>query len=299
MENTDEFFFEKLTISFKQITEKVNLYETDYICLNDLAKFFPSKRISNWLENQKTQDFIAVVERQLSKNYDTSISSYHKSAIFTVRGKGKEQGTYAHELVALEFLAWLSPEFKVLIFSQWNEWRKEQNAPKSAFSDKLMEVLREEMEEYFVRNDDMEGVVNSLVRFINETKNRLGNLENRDNYISKKVRELEKAVGYIQAEQQKQNANSYVYLMYNAQTKEYKLGKSNNPQIRQKQLQGVEPNIEIVLEIPLYSARQAFTLESLFKETFKAKNTHGEWYKLDEGDIQKIKLIMDALALEV
>jgi hypothetical protein len=292
---------ESLTIHYQGLSKEVNLENEDYICLNDLLEFFPNRRIDVWMKLKTTQEFVDVVEKQLNEVIPP-IGGITQKAIYVVKGNysnNQKQGTYAHELVALEFLAWLSPEFKVLVFKQWNEWRKVQSAPKSAFSDKLLEVLREEMEEYFVRNDDMEGVVNSLVQFINETKNRLHNLENRDKYISKKVFELEKAVGHIHAAQQKQNANSYVYLMYNAQSREYKLGKSNNPQTRQKQLQGVEPNIEIVLEIPLYSARQAFTLESLFKETFKTKNTHGEWYKLDEGDIQKIKLIMEALALEV
>jgi hypothetical protein len=287
---------ESLTIHYQGLSKEVNLENEDYICLNDLAEFFPSKRMQNWRDNKTTKEYIAVVESALNNHETNSNWSEFKKAIYTI--EGKNGGTYAHELVALEFLAWLSPAFKVLVFSQWNEWRKEKNAPKSAFSEKLMEILREEMEEHFVRNDDMDGVVNSLVQFINETRNRLGSLEKRENHLSKLIRELEKAVGNIEAQQTKQMANSYVYLMYNPQTQEHKLGKSDQPKTRRKQFQGIEPDIEIILEIPLYSVRQAFSLETLFKETFKSKNTHGEWYKLDEDDIQKIKLIMEALARE-
>ena len=85
----------------------------DYFCLNDLASFFPTKRIDNWLRLDSTLDFISHVENYLN----TSHVSELKKAI--VAKRGKYGGTYAHKLVAMEFCMWLSPEFKLEVINAY------------------------------------------------------------------------------------------------------------------------------------------------------------------------------------
>jgi len=79
--------------------------EGDYICLNDLQAYYPNKRIDHWLESAQTKELIAAIEKTLIPG---------KPGITSRRGyKG---GTYAHHLIALDFAAWLSVEFKLKIY---------------------------------------------------------------------------------------------------------------------------------------------------------------------------------------
>jgi len=87
----------------------VKVDKNGYICLNDMERFFPSKRIDNWLANQQTKDLITVVERTcIIPNF---------LGIIAKRGKGG--GTYAHELIAMDFAMWLSPEFRVKVYYEY------------------------------------------------------------------------------------------------------------------------------------------------------------------------------------
>ncbi len=80
----------------------------DYICLNDLAEYFPNKRLDHWLENRQTIELIAAVEKSIIPG---------KAGIIAKRGKGG--GTFAHNLIALDFAAWLSVEFKLKVYMEY------------------------------------------------------------------------------------------------------------------------------------------------------------------------------------
>jgi len=82
--------------------------DEDYICLNDLNSYFPNKRIQNWMANSETKELIEAIEKTIITG---------KSAIITKRGKGG--GTYAYHLVALDFAAWLSVEFRIKIYQEY------------------------------------------------------------------------------------------------------------------------------------------------------------------------------------
>jgi hypothetical protein len=92
----------------------------DYFCMNDLASFYPNKRINNWLRLDSTLDFISLVEQDLI----TSHVSELKKAIIAKRGK--YGGTYAHKLVTMEFCMWLSPEFKLEVIKAVEDANEEQ-----------------------------------------------------------------------------------------------------------------------------------------------------------------------------
>ena len=78
----------------------------DYICLNDLNEYFPNKRIDNWMRLDSVKELI----EHLSKSLTIEV-------IKTKRGK--YGGTFAHNIIALDFAAWLSVEFKVKVYTEY------------------------------------------------------------------------------------------------------------------------------------------------------------------------------------
>ena len=85
----------------------------DYICLNEMLAFFPQKRLDHWLNNDSTNEFIALVEKSIIPG---------KSGIIAKRGKGG--GTWAHHLIAFELATWLSPEFKLKVYQEYIDGRQ-------------------------------------------------------------------------------------------------------------------------------------------------------------------------------
>ena len=80
----------------------------DYICLNDLLSYFPGKRIDHWMENSQTKDLIQAIEKTIIPG---------KAGIITRRGKGG--GTYAHNLIAMDFAMWLLVEFRLKVYLEY------------------------------------------------------------------------------------------------------------------------------------------------------------------------------------
>lgn len=80
----------------------------DYICLNDLNEYFPNKRIQHWMDNAQTKELIEQVEKTIITG---------KSAIISRRGKGG--GTYAHNIIAMDFAMWLSVEFRLKVYVEY------------------------------------------------------------------------------------------------------------------------------------------------------------------------------------
>lgn len=82
----------------------------DYICLNDLNEYFPNKRIDVWLKTAQTKELIDTIEKNIIPP---------KGGIITKRGKGG--GTYAHNLIAMDFAMWLSVEFRVKVYLEYTQ----------------------------------------------------------------------------------------------------------------------------------------------------------------------------------
>jgi len=80
----------------------------DYICLNDLNDYFPNKRIQSWMDNAQTKELIKLVEENIIAP---------KGAIITRRGKGG--GTFAHNIIAMDFAMWLSVEFRLKVYIEY------------------------------------------------------------------------------------------------------------------------------------------------------------------------------------
>lgn len=76
----------------------------------EISKAFPNKRMSDFLSNQNTEDFIqACLKNGNSRflgveNRDDLVISKQKS------------GTWMHRVLALKFAAWLNPDFEVWVY---------------------------------------------------------------------------------------------------------------------------------------------------------------------------------------
>lgn len=118
----------------------------DFLSLTDLAKLVnddSSKVISKWIEMLKTIDFLDVWERNYNPNYDRSgydeirqragVPSFFLStkqwikktgAIGIETKSGRNGGTFAHHLIALEFCSTMNPEFRFRVFKEYTELKQ-------------------------------------------------------------------------------------------------------------------------------------------------------------------------------
>ncbi|MCU0448167.1 MAG: KilA-N domain-containing protein [Microscillaceae bacterium] len=275
-----------LTIDYQGISKQVNLQDEDYICLNDLLEFFPNKRMQDWKDNKNTKEFVKLVEKILNNANQRDL----KKAIYAKRGK-YGGGTFAHEFVALEFLTWLSPEFKLMVLVQWNRWRKEKYNPliiKQFVVDYVREALhdletrmREMMVNEYLQIEDFNQDIDRLNSFALHVNQQLLSLAAQQAKLKTQIETME--------EEQRTEGKSWVYLLYNPKSEEYKIGYTSDLKTRQKNFQSTEPDIEIYLKIAVKTPRQALNLESFFHIEFDDKRTHGEWFRLDGNDLNKLK----------
>ena len=89
-------------------------------CLNDLhkasgndQKHFPAYS----LRNQQTKDLINLIELE---NYDVQICISKKQAVNTVKGKGKEQGTYVVKELVYAYAMWISAKFHLQVIRAYD-----------------------------------------------------------------------------------------------------------------------------------------------------------------------------------
>ena len=86
-------------------------------------------------------------------------------------------------------------------------------------------------------------------------------------------------------EEVKIKKNYLTYLMLNNRNGYYKIGKSVNPKFREKTLQSEEPEVELIHVI--YK-----DVESRLHTMFAGKRLRGEWFALDENEVNSEKLIL-------
>jgi hypothetical protein len=102
-----------LMIQFNDFDETIQVDEKGFICLTDMARFFPSKRIDNWQRLDSTKELIKKVNEVLNTSKVSDLKS-----VYAKRGKYKS-GTFAHELIAMDFATWLSVEFKLKVYQTY------------------------------------------------------------------------------------------------------------------------------------------------------------------------------------
>ena len=122
--------------------------EEEYINLTDMARGFEGEAgeyIRNWLRNGSTVQFLGVWEKV--HNPDFNLVEFHQikaelvdnrnlmsakkwiartNAIGLQATAGRYGGTYAHNEIALQFAAWLSPEFHVYMVKEFKRLKFEE-----------------------------------------------------------------------------------------------------------------------------------------------------------------------------
>ncbi|WOE33099.1 KilA-N domain-containing protein [Acinetobacter sp. SAAs470] len=89
-------------------------------CLNDLHKASGDQRKdrpSYFIENEKTQELIGVIEDEY---YDVGNPTSCKKAINIIRGKGREQGTYAVKELIYSYAMWISAKFHLTVIRAYD-----------------------------------------------------------------------------------------------------------------------------------------------------------------------------------
>ena len=141
---------EKAKISIGQ--QQIRIKETEhgeYLSLTDLAKLVSNSSgqvINNWIKSVAALEFLNAWESQNNPNYNLEIykeirSRAGSAAFFLSAGqwiertnaigikstRGRNGGTFAHHLIALEFCATLSAEFRLNVFKEYLELKSNQN----------------------------------------------------------------------------------------------------------------------------------------------------------------------------
>lgn len=114
----------------------------DYISLTDLARYRnsddPAGVIANWLRNRNTIDYLGLWEQIYNPEFKLlEFEEFKKHAgenAFTLSPQkwitstnaigissrsGRGGGTFAHKDIAFEFASWISPEFKLYVFKDY------------------------------------------------------------------------------------------------------------------------------------------------------------------------------------
>jgi hypothetical protein len=118
----------------------------DYICLTDMAKSAGNERaITSWLRTKNTVDFLGFWEQLHNPDFkvhefvyfknNAGANSFNPSAAEWIQAtgakgiiskRGRYGGTYAHKDIAFEFGTWLSPQFKLLIITEFQRLKEKE-----------------------------------------------------------------------------------------------------------------------------------------------------------------------------
>lgn len=87
----------------------------------------------------------------------------------------------------------------------------------------------------------------------------------------------------------KKNEECYVYLMIDTTNNFHKIGISNSPEYREKTLQSDKPTVELICAKKFPSRKIAESIEKALHSTFADKRLRGEWFELNDAEIDEIK----------
>ncbi|MDP3946461.1 MAG: GIY-YIG nuclease family protein [Lutibacter sp.] len=85
-----------------------------------------------------------------------------------------------------------------------------------------------------------------------------------------------------------QSDECYVYLMIDLTNNFHKIGISNSPKYREFTLQSEKPTIELLASKKFINRKIAKSFENALHSTYTDKRLRGEWFKLDEAEIDEI-----------
>ena len=123
----------------------------DYFSLTDMARYRNADNagfvIQNWMRNRNVIRFLGLWERLNNPDFnylefeaiekDAGVNSFvltpkrwteSTNAIGIVTKAGRYANTLAHQDIAMEFASWLSPEFKLYLFTDYKRLKTEENS---------------------------------------------------------------------------------------------------------------------------------------------------------------------------
>jgi hypothetical protein len=74
----------------------------------------------------------------------------------------------------------------------------------------------------------------------------------------------------------------------------HKIGISNSPEYREKTLQSEKPTIEMICNKRYISRKIAHSFEQALHETFSDKRVRGEWFDLNQKNVQEIEFTLNS-----
>ena len=105
----------ELNIDHNEIQNQIRIDSENRFCLNDMAKFFPKKSLKQWLRNKSTKELIDITQDFLNGSDLT-----HLKIVSTKKGR-HNSGTYAQEIIAMDFAMWLDPMFKLKVIMNYTQ----------------------------------------------------------------------------------------------------------------------------------------------------------------------------------
>ena len=92
--------------------------------------------------------------------------------------------------------------------------------------------------------------------------------------------------------QLRENEACYVYFMLDTKNGYYKIGISNEPEWREKTLQSEKPSIKLIASKKFVNRRIAANIEKALHDSYSHRRKRGEWFQLDQEDIEEIKITL-------
>ena len=89
-------------------------------------------------------------------------------------------------------------------------------------------------------------------------------------------------------EPKRKDSSCFVYLMKDVSNGFYKIGISNKPEYRERTLQSEKPTIVLLKSKEFPTRIIAEAIESALHKAFGEKRLRGEWFELDEKDVEDI-----------
>ena len=147
MSNMKKETIEAKGVSIQVYTED---FKNDYISLTDIAKYKsdePNDVIRNWLRSKDTIEFLGLQEIINNPNFKpVEFDGFKKeagsnaftlspqrwiektNAIGIISKSGRYGGTFAHSDIAMEFVSWISAEFKLYIIQDYKRLKSDENS---------------------------------------------------------------------------------------------------------------------------------------------------------------------------
>lgn len=152
-------------IEFKMIDGNV------YANANQMANGFGgSDKLKNWKNSPNTKRYIEGLEKSLGKNYPTELILVNQG------GKAKEQGTWIHEKLILNFARYLNVEFELWCDEQIATLLREGKVelqPKPMSIQQMMIITLQEQEKLANRVNSIEDKVDNEIRVDNEEQRKI------------------------------------------------------------------------------------------------------------------------------